>query len=191
MNDRRTDPTRAREERWLTQYYFIRAAFSAAWVALAFSLGQHSPEAVAALLVVYPAWDALANYIDMSRSGGMAESRIQAINVVISILTTTAVVVALSVDMSWVLGVFGIWAILAGLLQLGTAARRWKQFGAQWAMILSGAQSAIAGTFFIVQAHTATPPVISRVAAYAAVGAIYFLVSALWLSVGQMRRKAA
>lgn len=191
MNDRRTDTTRAREEQWLTQYYFIRAAFSAAWVALAFSLGQRSPEVAAALLVVYPAWDALANYIDMSRSGGMAESRIQAINVVIGILTTTAVVVALSVDMGWILGVFGMWAILAGLLQLGTAARRWKQFGAQWAMILSGAQSALAGTFFIVQAHTATPPVIARVAGYAAVGAVYFLVSALWLSVSRTRRTAA
>ena len=191
MNDRRTDTPRAREERWLTQYYFIRAAFSAAWVALAFSLGQRSPEIAAALLVVYPAWDALANYLDLSRSGGMAESRSQAINVVISIVTTTAVVVALSVDMGWVLGVFGMWAILAGLLQLGTAARRWKRFGAQWAMILSGAQSALAGTFFIVQAHTAMPPIIARVAGYAAVGAVYFLVSAFWLSVSRTRRKAA
>ncbi|PQV48077.1 hypothetical protein [Paraburkholderia sp. BL21I4N1] len=190
MNDRRTDTERARQEHWLTRYYFMRAAFSAVWVGLAFSIGQISPAAVAALLVVYPAWDALANYIDMSRAGGMAEGRIQAINVVISILTTIAVIVALRVDMSWVLGVFGDWAILSGLLQLGTAARRWKHFGAQWAMILSGAQSALAGAFFIVQARAAMPPVIARVAAYAAVGAIYFLVSALWLSVSRMRRKA-
>lgn len=35
------------------------------------------------------------------------------------------------------------------------------------------------------------PPSISNVAGYAAVGALYFLVSAVWLSVSQLRRKAA
>ena len=53
--------------------------------------------------------------------------------------------------------IFGAWAILSGLLQLGTAVRRWKRFGAQWAMVLSGGQSALAGGFFIfgVCAHIA------------------------------------
>jgi hypothetical protein len=185
------DITRVREERWLKHYYFIRTAFSAIWVALAFSIGQHSPVGAAVLLVVYPAWDALANYVDMSRSGGMAENRTQATNVLISVLTAVAVIVAWTVNMNGVLGVFGVWAILAGLLQLGTAVRRWKRFGAQWAMILSGGQSALAGTFFIVQAHAPMPPAIAKVAGYAAVGAVYFLVSALLLSVGQLRRKVA
>jgi hypothetical protein len=185
------DITRVREERWLKHYYFIRTAFSAIWVALAFSIGQHSPVGAAVLLVVYPAWDALANYVDMSRSGGMAENRTQATNVLISVLTAVAVIMAWTVNMNGVLGVFGVWAILAGLLQLGTAVRRWKRFGAQWAMILSGGQSALAGTFFIVQAHAPMPPAIAKVAGYAAVGAVYFLVSALLLSVGQLRRKVA
>lgn len=145
--------------------------------------------ATAALLIVYSAWDALANYFDMSRSGGMSEGPVQAINVVISALTTIAVIVALKVNSRSVLGAFGDWAILSRLLQLGTAVRSWKRFGAQWAMILSGAQSALAGAFFIVQGKASMSPVISRVAAYAAVGAIYFLMSALWLSVNQMRRK--
>ncbi|MGF6765858.1 hypothetical protein P3T24_006199 [Paraburkholderia sp. GAS33] len=185
------DITRVREERWLKHYYFIRTAFSAIWVALAFSIGQHSPVGAAVLLVVYPAWDALANYVDMSRSGGMAENRTQATNVLISVLTAVAVIMAWTVNMNGVLGVFGVWAILAGLLQLGTAVRRWKRFGAQWAMILSGGQSALAGAFFIVQAHAPMPPAIAKVAGYAAVGAVYFLVSALLLSVGQLRRKVA
>ena len=185
------DITRVREERWLKHYYFIRTAFSAIWVTLAFSIGQHSPVGAAVLLVVYPAWDALANYVDMSRSGGMAENRTQATNVLISVLTAVAVIVAWTVNMNGVLGVFGVWAILAGLLQLGTAVRRWKRFGAQWAMILSGGQSALAGAFFIVQAHAPMPPAIAKVAGYAAVGAVYFLVSALLLSVGQLRRKVA
>ncbi|SAL30440.1 membrane protein [Caballeronia sordidicola] len=191
MTDLYADSSRAREERWLTQYYFVRAAFSAVWVAIAFSVGLHSPAIATVLLIAYPAWDAFANYIDMSRSGGLAKARIQAINVAISVITTVAVVVSLRTGMNWVLATFGAWAILSGLLQLGTAASRWKRFGAQWAMILSGAQSGLAGAFFIVQAQTSMSPAIGRVAGYAAVGAIYFLVSALWLSVSRLRRKAA
>ncbi|MCP3716620.1 MULTISPECIES: DUF308 domain-containing protein [unclassified Paraburkholderia] len=191
MADRHADITLTREESWLKQYYFVRTAFSAAWVALAFSLGQHSPARIAALLVVYPAWDALANYIDMLRSGGAAENRTQVVNVGISIMTTVAVIVALKLGAHGVLGVFGVWAILAGLLQLGTAVRRWKRFGAQWAMILSGGQSALAGVFFIVQGGAPLASAIDKVAGYAAVGAVYFLISALWLSAGQLRSKMA
>ncbi|WP_027798416.1 DUF308 domain-containing protein [Paraburkholderia dilworthii] len=191
MNEDPMNANSVREEHWLTRYYFLRTAFSAVWVALAFSVGQHSPEATAALLFVYPAWDALANYFDMLRSGGMAESRTQAINIVISVITAIAVILALKTSMSWVLGVFGAWAILSGLLQLGTALRRWKRSSAQWVMVLSGAQSALAGAYFLVPAGVSLPPAISRVAGYAAVGAIYYLVSAVWLYARRLRRKVA
>ena len=191
MMDSHTDFVRSSQERWLKLYYFTRTAFSAAWVAAAFTVGQHSLTIAAVLLVVYPAWDAAANYFDASRSGGLAQNRTQAINVVVSLATTLAVVVALQMSMNWVLAVFGAWAILSGLLQLGTAVRRWKSYGAQWAMILSGGQSALAGVFFIVQARMPMPPSITNVAGYAAVGAFYFLVSAVWLSVSELRRKAA
>lgn len=185
------DLSRTSEEQWLKLYYFARTAFSAAWVAAAFTAGQQSWAIAAVLLVAYPAWDALANFVDASRSGGLGRNRTQAINVLASLATALAVVLALTMSMNWVLGVFGVWAILSGLLQLGTAVRRWKRFGAQWAMILSGGQSALAGTFFIVQARMPMPPSITNVAGYAAVGAFYFLVSAVWLSVSQSRRKTA
>ncbi|CAG9265354.1 DUF308 domain-containing protein [Paraburkholderia unamae] len=191
MVDRHEDTDLAQEESWLKRYYFSRAAFSAVWVALAFSLAQHSPVSLVVLLIVYPAWDALANYIDMLRSGGATTNRTQALNVGISVMTMIAVIAALKLGAHWVLGVFGVWAILSGLLQLGTAVRRWKRFGAQWAMILSGAQSALAGAFFIVQGGVPLSAAIGRVAGYAAVGAAYFLISALWLSVGQLRIKLA
>ena len=191
MMDSHTDFVRSSQERWLKLYYFTRTAFSAVWVAAAFTVGQHSLTIAAVLLVAYPAWDAAANYFDASRSGGLAQNRTQAINVVVSLTTTLAVVVALQMSMNWVLAVFGAWAILSGLLQLGTAVRRWKSYGAQWAMILSGGQSALAGVFFIVQARMPMPPSITNVAGYAALGAFYFLVSAVWLSVSELRRKAA
>ncbi|WP_456618623.1 MULTISPECIES: DUF308 domain-containing protein [unclassified Bradyrhizobium] len=180
----------ADRERWLKQYYFIRAAFSVAWVVAAFSVGASSLIA-GVLLVLYPAWDAAANFVDALRSGGMNQNRTQALNVLVSLATTVAVLLALQVSMNWVLGVFGAWAILSGLLQLGTAIRRWRSLGAQWAMVLSGGQSALAGGFFIFQATTPMSPTIANVAGYAAVGAIYFLVSAVWLTVTEWRRRAA
>ncbi|MGO7669749.1 DUF308 domain-containing protein [Rhizobium ruizarguesonis] len=176
-------------EEWLTRYYVTRAAFSAIWVAAALTAGQQSLAVAAGLLILYPAWDAAANLVDAGRSGGLANNRSQAINVAVSAVTTAAVIVALTMSMNWVLGVFGLWAIFSGLLQLGTAVRRWKTDGGQWAMILSGGQSAVAGAFFIAQAQMPAPPSIANIAGYAGLGAFYFLVSAVWRSVTQMRRK--
>jgi len=185
------DLVRADREQWLKLYYFIRAAFSVAWVVAAFAVGPSSAAIAGALLVLYPAWDAAANLVDALRSGGLAQNRTQALNVLVSLVTTVAVLVALQMSMNGVLGVFGAWAILSGLLQLGTAIRRWRSFGAQWAMVLSGGQSALAGGFFIFQATTPMSPTIANVAGYAAVGAIYFLVSAVWLTVTEWRHGAA
>ena len=190
MTHHQTDLVRDDREQWLKQYYFIRAAFSVAWVVAAFAAAPSSRAIAGALLVLYPAWDAAANFVDALRSGGLAQNRTQALNVVVSLATTIAVLVALQASMNWVLGVFGAWAILSGLLQLGTAIRRWKSFGAQWAMVLSGGQSALAGGFFIFQATTPMSPSIANVAGYAGVGAIYFLVSAVWLTVSDWRRNA-
>jgi hypothetical protein len=178
------------QERWLKVYYFTRAAFSFAWVLAALGLGRQSPGIAAALLVGYPLWDALANLMDGRRSGGLARNRSQAFNVAVSLAVAGAVALALP-DMHRVLAVFGAWAILSGLLQLGAALGRWKSMGAQWAMVLSGAQSALAGAFFIYQAGTPAMPSIATVIGYAGFGAFYFLVSALWLSAAAVHRRSA
>ncbi len=81
---------------------------------------------------------------------------------------------------------FGVWAISAGLFQLLTGARRWR-LGAQWAMVLSGAQSMLAGAFFLKRATDAAVPGVADIAPYAAFGAFYFLVSAIWMTVKQLR----
>lgn len=191
MTSRETTWAAAENAHWLKQYCFLRAAFSVAWVIAAFAIAPSSAVIAATLLVAYPAWDAAANYLDALCSGGLNQNRTQGLNVLVSLTTTLAVVLALQVSMNWVLGIFGAWAILSGLLQLGTAVRRWKRFGAQWAMVLSGGQSALAGGFFIFQATMPTIPSIANVAGYAAVGALYFLVSAVWLTVSTWRRGAA
>ena len=177
-------------ESWLKKYYFVRAAFSFAWLAAAVTVAAHSRGIADLLLVSYPLWDALANLVDARRSGGLSANRPQAFNVIVSLAIAAAVFLALP-NMNAVLGVFGFWAILSGLLQLGAGLRRRKQYGAQWAMMLSGAQSALAGAVFVFQAQAPAVPSIATVAGYAGFGGFYFLVSALSLSIAARRRKTA
>ncbi|MCX5497434.1 DUF308 domain-containing protein [Kaistia dalseonensis] len=175
-------PTALAASHWLRSYYFTRAGVSIAWVAAAFTVGRTMPPIAAALLVAYPAWDAVANLVDARRSGGLKANASQALNVAISGLTAVAVAVTLGQSLNAVLAVFGVWAILSGLFQLATGVRRWRD-GGQWAMVLSGAQSALAGGFFIKRATDAGIPGTADIAPYAAFGAFYFLVSAVWLTV--------
>ena len=174
------------QEHWLKQYYYARSAFSIAWIAVALGPGASLPTVAAALMVVYPAWDALANLVDGRRSGGIRANKPQALNMVVSLAVALAIGAALP-DMHRVLAVFGAWAILSGVLQLATGLRRWNANGAQWAMILSGAQSALAGAVFMLQARGQAEPTIATVVGYAGFGAFYFLVSALSLSVKARR----
>ena len=177
--------------RWLQTYYFMRAAVSVGWIALAVVVGKHAPPIAAVLLVAYPAWDAFANYLDAQKSGGLRSNLSQALNLVISVVAAVAVAVSLGSGMTAVIVVFGAWATLSGLFQLLTGVRRWKSAGAQWVMILSGVQSAAAGLFFFKMAHAAPPPTILVVAPYAAFGAFYFLVSAIWLTIKSARQRPA
>jgi hypothetical protein len=48
-------------------------------------------------------------------------------------------------------------------------------------MMISGAQSALAGIVFVVQAFGVAPG-LAQLAPYAGFGGLYFLVSALWLT---------
>jgi uncharacterized membrane protein HdeD (DUF308 family) len=173
---------------WLKSYYLVRAGVAVAWVVGAFTIGEATPIA-AVLLVAYPAWDAAANFVDAQRNGGLKANPSQSLNVVVSAVTGIAVALTLGAGMNAVLGVFGVWAVLAGLFQLITGVRRWRTYGAQWAMILAGAQSAIVGVVFINQANAAAVPGITDIAPYAAFGAFYFLLSAIWLTVSEARAK--
>jgi uncharacterized membrane protein HdeD (DUF308 family) len=167
---------------WLKAYYFGRAAFSVLWVLAACALASSGSVVVGALLLVYPAWDAVANVVDAQRSGGLRRNPTQLVNAVVSAITTAAVASALAVGMHAVFGVFGVWASLSGLLQLATGVRRWKTAGAQWPMVISGVQSTLAGIMFVVQAAAPATPSITAIAPYAAFGAFYFLIAAVWLT---------
>lgn len=165
----------------LRNFYFLRASVAFIWVALAF-LSASAPMPVAGvLLVLYPLWDAVANVIDARRSGGLQANPGQKFNALTSLITAVcmAVAVTLQGNMGGVL-VFGIWALLAGLFQLAVGIRR-RKLGGQVFMMISGAQSALAGVVFSIQAFHAAPG-IAQLAPYAAFGGIYFLLSGLWLT---------
>jgi uncharacterized membrane protein HdeD (DUF308 family) len=175
-------------DRWLRSYYALRGVVSLAWITAALTVGSQSPLVAGALLLIYPAWDALANAIDAQRNGGLRRNPTQAVNTVVSLVATAAVAVGLGASMYAVLGVFGVWAALSGLLQLATAIRRWKRAGAQWVMVISGVQSAAAGAMFLRQAGGPELPGVADIVPYAAFGAFYFLASAVWLLVSIARR---
>lgn len=69
MSSSQTSHAASGNEQWLKQYYFIRAAFSVLWVTAALTAGKNSFAVAAALLIIYPAWDAAANVVDEVRSG--------------------------------------------------------------------------------------------------------------------------
>ena len=164
---------------WLKRYYGTRALFSALWVALAFTVGKAQPSVGIVLLIAYPVWDCLANYVDAARNGGIRANPSQMLNAVVSAIVALAVVVTVHQDFHAAIGVIGVWAALSGILQLATGVRRWRTASAQWPQILSGAQSTLAGAHFLVKAvHPAAAVSVADVAPYAAFGALYFAISA-------------
>jgi uncharacterized membrane protein HdeD (DUF308 family) len=164
---------------------------SVAWIALAVLVGKQMPPVGAALLVAYPAWDAFANYLDAQKVGGLRSNPTQTLNIVVSVVTAIAVGIALTKGMPAVITVFGVWALLAGVSQLATGVRRWKTAGAQWVQILSGGQSAVVSLLFFKNAASGMPLDVTAVAPYAGLGAFYFLLSAIWLTVKSARQRSA
>jgi uncharacterized membrane protein HdeD (DUF308 family) len=152
---------------------------SIVWVALAFTVGKAQPMVGAVLLIAYPVWDCIANYIDVARNGGFRANPTQLLNVIVSATVAIAVVITLRSDLHATIAVIGVWAALSGILQLATGVRRWRTARAQWPQILSGAQSCLAATHFLIKAtNPSTAVSVADVAPYAAFGALYFAISA-------------
>ncbi|HEY8955786.1 hypothetical protein [Chitinophaga sp.] len=167
--------------RSLRRLYFLRASFSIIWVILVVTLAKTNPAIATVLFIIYPAWDAIATFLDIKANPPAASKTPQYVNAGISIITTIAVTIALQKGIPAAFIVFGAWAILTGLIQLILGLRRRKQLGGQWPMIISGGQSALAGGAFIAMAHDPNAG-ISTLAGYAAFGAFYFILTAVRLS---------
>jgi uncharacterized membrane protein HdeD (DUF308 family) len=99
------------------------------------------------------------------------------VNVAISLFAAAGLAVTGASGIPGVLRVWGTWAIVSGLVQLGVGVVR-RGMDGQWPMILSGAISVLAGATFIAQAD-ADGAMVTVLAGYAAIGGVFFLVSAL------------
>jgi uncharacterized membrane protein HdeD (DUF308 family) len=161
--------------------YFLRTTFSVLWIILLSVSLKTNPQVASFLFIIYPAWDVFATFLDIRANPRHVTKTPQYVNAVIGIITTIGVALALQKGVPEALIVFGIWAVVAGLIQLILGLRRRRQLGGQWAMILSGGQSMLAGGSFILLAHSPTMGINSLVG-YSAFGAFYFLITALRLT---------
>lgn len=169
----------------LRRLYFVRFAFAIVWAALLFVTGHQLAPVVVVLLVLYPLFDLAAAVVDTRSSRASGAARGLYGNIAISLLAGVGIALAVTSGIPAVLRVWGVWAIVAGLIQLVVGISR-RALGGQWAMILSGGISTLAGTSFILQA--ATPHAsLGNVAGYAVLGGVFFLFSALRL--GRTARK--
>ena len=161
----------------LRRLYLVRFGFAVVWAVLLFVMSKNLGPVTTALLVLYPLFDVAAAVVDARSSRAAGPVRGLYVNIAISLLA--AVGLAVAPGLSAVLTVWGAWAIVSGLVQLFVGVSR-RGMGGQWPMILSGSISVLAGSSFIVMA-SAPDPTLASLAGYAAIGGIFFLVSALRL----------
>ncbi len=165
----------------LRRLYLVRFGFALVWAILLFLTASNSSPLTAVLLVLYPVFDVAAAVVDVrSQRVGASRSAVGlVVNITVSTLAALGLAVALTSGIPAVLRVWGAWALLAGVLQLVVAVGR-RRLGGQWAMIISGALSVVAGTTFVVQSFAPGASLVA-VAGYALLGGVFFLVSALRL----------
>ncbi|MGC7096410.1 hypothetical protein ACPZ19_17170 [Amycolatopsis lurida] len=165
--------------RALRRLYFARFGFAIVWAGLLFtSASQLGPLSVA-LLVLYPLADVAAALVDVrsARAGGPVLGLY--VNIAISGLAGIGLAFAAASGIPVVLRVWGIWAVVSGLIQLVMGVSR-RALGGQWPMIVSGGISTVAGTFFFLQAAQPDASLVN-LAGYATFGGLFFLVSAIRL----------
>ena len=170
-------------KRSLRNLYFVRTAFQVVWAASVLATAIKQPQIAAVLFLLYPLWDVACTVYDLrtaSRSGSARTS--QVINALLGVSAALGIGLTVFRQPIYSVAIFGVWAFGAGLLQLVLGLIRRKQLGGgQWAMILRGGQSMIAGVAFFLgglydKRH------IQDVGGYATFGALYFLIGGVLLT---------
>lgn len=164
----------------LRRLYFVRAAFALVWAVLVSVTGTGLGPIGIALVVLYPLFDVAAAIVDARASRQSQNVLGLYVNIAVSLVAAAGIAVATATTgIPGVLQVWGGWAIVSGIVQLVVGVGR-RKMGGQWPMILSGGLSVGAGTSFILMASQPNAA-LTNVAGYAAVGGIFFLVSAIRL----------
>jgi uncharacterized membrane protein HdeD (DUF308 family) len=168
--------------------FLIRGIVAIVWAAAFVAVSDSLTNATAALLVLYPAIDLVASAVDTRHLLGSA-SRPLEINAYVSWLAAVALGIVATVDPGDVLGVFGVWAALAGAAQVTVAIRRRTQLGRQWPMLAAGALSTIGGVGFAITVAAHDTVHLGTVAFYAASGGLFFVIQG-WLVARHLHRTA-
>ncbi|MGW6195062.1 hypothetical protein ACWF0M_02835 [Kribbella sp. NPDC055110] len=163
----------------LRTLYYVRFGFAIVWAVLTMAIAKKINPGATALLVIYPLFDVAAAVVDFRSSGTSRPKAPLYVNMALSLLSAIGLGIAAASGIPSVLRVWGAWAITAGIVQLIVAILRYR-LGGQWAMILSGGISVLAGSSFIVMAGGPKPSLTS-IAGYAILGGIFFLISAIRL----------
>jgi uncharacterized membrane protein HdeD (DUF308 family) len=163
----------------LRRLYFVRFGFALIWAVVLFLTASGIGPVSATLLVIYPLFDVGAAVVDARFSRSSRSAPGLYLNIAISVIAAAGLVFAVTSGIPAVLRVWGVWAAVAGLVQLIVALRR-RGLGGQWAMIASGTISTVAGISFFLQAAAPNATLVN-LAGYALLGGIFFLVSALRL----------
>lgn len=175
-----TQPLQA--ARSLRNLYLVRTVVQIIWAVAVIGIATKNPTLGATLLILYPLWDVACTLYDLKTSAGSNSAATQFVNAAAGTITAVGIGATVYSHPGYAVAIFGIWALAAGLLQLAVGILRRKRLGGgQWAMILSGAQSAIAGVTFVLgglggKLH------IKDLGGYAVFGAVYFLIGGLLLS---------
>ncbi|SDM32983.1 hypothetical protein [Allokutzneria albata] len=169
----------------LRRLYFVRFGFALTWAVVLFPTASSIGPVSAALLVIYPLFDVGAAVVDARSSRASRSAPGLYANIAISVIAAGGLVFAVTSGIPAALRVWGVWAVVAGLVQLVVALRR-RALGGQWAMIASGAISTLAGISFLLQA-AAPDASLRNLAGYALLGGFFFLVSALRLGRSSVR----
>ncbi|MFF9490073.1 hypothetical protein [Streptomyces sp. NPDC014676] len=163
----------------LRRLYFVRFGFAIAWALVMFTMAKEISPVAAVLLVVYPLFDVGAAIVDANATSETRSPVLLYVNMAVSLIAAVGVAIAATSGIPAVLRVWGAWAIVSGLVQLIVAVPR-RKLGGQWAMILSGGISVLAGGSFVASAG-ADNPTLAGAIGYAVPGGIFFLISALRL----------
>lgn len=178
--------------RALRSLYVVRFAFAIVWVGVMFATSATATEPnplLTALLIAYPLFDAGAVLWQLRADPDRSRTKAaEWTGVIVSLVIAVALGIASSISLSAALAVWGVWAIIAGAPQLITAIRN-RRNGGQVAQMLSGGISLFAGAGFLFQGLQGGG-MIAGVAGYAGVGAVFFLISAIVLSI-RLKRESA
>jgi uncharacterized membrane protein HdeD (DUF308 family) len=164
----------------LRNLYFTRTGVQILWAAVVLLTATTNPTLAATFLILYPLWDVACTVYDLKTSAASNSVITQYVNVAAGLLTAIGIGVTVYAHPQYAVAIFGVWAGVAGLLQLVVGIVRRRRLGGQWAMILSGLQSLGAGVAFTLGGLSGKTH-IKDLGGYAVFGAVYFLIGGILL----------